>query len=254
MMHSLLKLVLRVLLTLVCGVPALVYADPVRVFVAGAAKAGFDAVSKDLADPGDSLDVVYDTAGALRDRVLMQGQRPDLVILSNSALDSLAERGLIRPGDRNNLGSVVAGVAVRQGAPVPDISTPDRLRRALMAASSIGCADAAHGATSGAHFERVIERMGIRDEIQLKLQRAPTGTDVLAGVASGQFELGISQSSEIQGVRGVTFVGGLPKPFELRTTYAMAALGGSEKGRHLLLRLGSAMSRAAFEASGLSQP
>jgi len=141
---------------------------------------------------------------------------------------------------------------VRQGAPVPDISTADALRRTLLAAKAIGYADAAHGATSGAQFEMAVEGLGIRAQIARKITVLPTGGEVLQGVAVGKFEMGISQSSEILPVEGVTVVGGLPAPYDLRTYYAIAVLGGSEQGRRLMRYLDSPAAHARFETSGLS--
>jgi len=243
---------LRLMVVLASLLPALAAAEQVRVFVAGAAKAGVEALLPGFGEAdGDTVQASYDTAGALRDRVL-KGDQPDLVVLSDAAVDALAARGLIRDGDRREIGAVVVGLAVRQGAPVPDISTADALRRTLLAAKAIGYADAAHGATSGAQFEMAVEGLGIRAQIARKITVLPTGGEVLQGVAVGKFEMGISQSSEILPVEGVTFVGGLPAPYDLRTYYAIAVLGGSEQGRRLMRYLDSPAAHARFETSGFS--
>jgi molybdate transport system substrate-binding protein len=243
---------LRSLIVLASLLPALASAEQVRAFVAGAAKAGVEALLPGFGQAGgDTVQASYDTAGALRDRVL-KGEEPDLVILSDTAVDALAARGLVRDGDRREIGVVVVGVAVRQGAPLPDITTADALRRTLLAATAIGSADAAHGATSGAQFDRAVDGLGIRAQIAGKTTVLPTGGEVLQGVAAGKFEIGVSQSSEIVPVAGVTFVGGLPPPFELRTPYAIVVLGGSERGRRLMRYLDTAAAHAQFEASGFS--
>src|SRR5471032_2409323 len=136
---------LRLMIVLASLLPALAAAEQVRVFVAGAAKAGVEALLPGFGEAdGGTVQASYDTAGALRDRVL-KGEQPDLVVLSDAAVDALAARGLIRYGDRREIGAVVVGLAVRQGAPVPDISTADALRRTLLAAKAIGYADATHG-------------------------------------------------------------------------------------------------------------
>jgi molybdate transport system substrate-binding protein len=243
---------LRLTIVLASLLPALADAEQVRVFVAGAAKAGVEALLPGFGHTdGDTIQASYDTAGALRDRVL-KGEEPDLVVLSDAAVDALAVRGLIRDGDRREIGVVVVGLAVRQGAPLPDITTADALRRTLLAAKTIGSADAAHGATSGAQFDVAVDGLGVRAQIAPKLTVLPTGGEVLRGVASGKFELGVSQSSEILPVAGVAFVGGLPAPYDLRTPYAIAVLGGSAQGRRLMRYLDSAAAHARFEASGFS--
>jgi molybdate transport system substrate-binding protein len=243
---------LRSLIVFGSLLPALACAAPVRIFVAGAAKAGVEALLPGFGQgSGDTVQASYDTAGALRDRVL-KGEEPDLVILSDAAVDALAARGLVRDGDRREIGVVVVGLAVRQGAPLPDITTAEALRRTLLAAATIGYADAAHGATSGAQFDLAVDGLGIRAQIAGKSTVLPTGGEVLQGLAAGKFEIGVSQSSEILPVAGVTFVGGLPAPFGLRTPYAIAVLGGSEQGRRLMRYLDSAAAHRRFEAGGFS--
>ena len=242
----------RSMIVLASLLPALAGAAPVRVFVAGAAKAGVEALLPGFGPAGgDTVQASYDTAGALRDRVL-RGERPDLAILSDAAVDALAAQGLVRDGDRREIGVVTVGLAVRQGAALPDISTADALRRTLLAATAIGYADAARGATSGAQFDKAVDGLGIRAQIAGKTTALPTGGEVLQGVAAGKFDVGVSQSSEILPVPGVTFVGGLPPPFGLRTPYAIVVLGGSEPGRRLMRYLDTAAAHAQFEASGLS--
>ena len=227
-------------------------AEEVHVLVAGAARAGVETLLPGFgAAGGESVQANYDTVGALRDRVL-KGEMPDLVVLSDAAVDVLASRGLIKEGDRREIGIVVVGLAVRQGVPLPDITTADALRRTLLAVATIGSADAAHGATSGAQFDMTVDRLGIRTQIAGKTTVLPTGGEVLRGVVAGQFEIGVSQSSEIMPVAGVTFVGGLPPPFDLRTPYAIAVLGGSERGRRLMRYLDSAAAHAQFAKSGFS--
>ena len=240
------------MLVLASLLPAVACAAPVRIFVAGAAKAGVETLLPGFGQAGgDTVEPSYDTAGALRDRVL-QGERPDVAILSDAAVDALAARGLVGAGDRREIGFVVVGLAVRQGAPLPDISSADALRRALLAATSIGSADAAHGATSGAQFDKAVDGLGIRARIAGKTTVLPTGGEVLQGVADGRFDIGVSQSSEILPVKGVVFVGGLPPPFELRTPYAIVVLGGSEAGPRLMRYLDTTAAHVRFEASGFS--
>jgi molybdate transport system substrate-binding protein len=232
--------------------PVLASAAQVRIFVAGAAKASVEALLPGFERAGaDTVLVSYDTAGALRDRVL-KGENPDLVILTDVAVDVLSARGLVRDGDRREVGVVVAGLAVRQGAPLPDITTAEALRNTLLAAATIGFPDTVHGATSGAQFEKAIDGLGIRAQVAGKTTVLPTGVDVIDGVVAGKFEIGVSQSSEILPVAGVRFVGGLPPPFALRTPYAMVVLGGSEPGRRLMRYLDTVAAHAQFEAGGLS--
>lgn len=229
-------------------------AAEVRVLAAGAAKAAVERIAPEFERAtGDSINATFDTVGALRDRII-GGEKPDLVLLSAAAVDTLAQRGLIAADSRREIGSVVAGLAVRAGAPAPDIESVDALKRSLLAAKSVAHADGARGATSGAHFASVVEALGLRDQLAGRITVLPFGVDVVQGVADGKFEVGVSQSGEILPVPGVTFVGGLPAPYALRTLYAAAVVGSSEAGLKLLRWLESPAAQVHLRAAGFSRP
>jgi len=233
---------------------ALAHAAEVRVFVAGASKAAFETLAHDYErTSGNTLKASFDTVGALRDRVIA-GDQPDLVILSSAGVDALMARGLLKADGRADLGLVVAGLAVRRGAPVPDISTEAALRKTLLAAESIAQADGARGATSGAHFSKLIDTLGLREMLGARITVLPFGVEAIQGVSDGKYALGVSQSSEIVPIAGVTFVGGLPAPYALRTLYTAAALQGSNEGLQLLNFLRSDGAKAHFAASGFAAP
>ena len=102
------------------------------------------------------------------------------------------------------------GLAVRAGAPKPDISTPEAFKRALLAAKSIVYTDPALGSPSGVHFAKVLERLGIAEEMKAK-SKLHDGTSFNAElVAKGEIEIAIQQISEILPVRGAELVGPLP--------------------------------------------
>jgi molybdate transport system substrate-binding protein len=229
-------------------------AGEVRVFVAGAAKAAFELVVPDYEKlSGHSVQASYDTVGALRDRITA-GDKPDLVILSSAAVDTLAQRALVLADERTNVGVVVAGLAVRRGSSLPDIGTEAALSQTLLAAKTIAQADGARGATSGLHFSKVIAALGLTEQLSARITVLPFGVDVIQGVADGRFELGVSQSSEIVPVPGVSFVGGLPDPYALRTSYVAAVISSSEEGRKLLSFLQTGKVRARFSAAGFERP
>jgi molybdate transport system substrate-binding protein len=228
-------------------------AEEIKVFAAGASK-----VAIELAAPaftrmtGDNLVVTSDTVGALRDRI-SKGERPDLTVLSQVAIESLVTQGHVQTTQTLPVGVVVAGLAVKRGAPVPDISTVDALKNALIQAKSVAHADGARGATSGAHFAKMIDQLGMRETMQPKLVILPFGVDVIEGVGSGKFELGASQSSEIVPHASVTYVGDLPAPFALRTPYVAGVVNNSPNGTKLLKFLGSPAGLSAFQASGFGK-
>ena len=223
----------------------------VQVLVSGATKSAFERLITEYErTSGDRLLATYDTVGALRDRVT-GGARPDLVLLSTAAIDALQKAGLTTPTERRVLGIVSAGLAVQRGARVPDISSVDALRRTLLAAKSIAYADPARGATSGAHFAKTVNALGLRETLAPRITVLPFGIDVIDGVAAGRFELGASQSSEIVPNPGVQYVGALPAPHALATVYEAAVIGGSVRGAALLRYLGEPPARRSIESSGL---
>lgn len=228
-------------------------ADEIKVFAAGASK-----VAVELAAPaftrltGDTLVVSSDTVGALRDRI-SKGERPDLTVLSQVAIDTLTTQGHVQAGQTAPMGVVVAGLAVKRGAPVPDISTVEALKKTLLQAKSVAHADGARGATSGVHFAKMIDQLGLREALQPKLVVLPFGVDVIEGVGEGKFELGASQSSEIIPHASVTYVGDLPAPFALRTPYVAGVVNNSAKGASLLKFLASPTGQASFAASGFGK-
>lgn len=228
-------------------------AEEIKVFAAGASK-----VAIELAAPaftrltGDTLVISSDTVGALRDRI-SKGERPDLTVLSQVAIDTLVTQGHVQAGQTLPVGVVSAGLAVKRGAPVPDISTVEALKKTLLQAKTVAQADGTRGATSGAHFTKMIDQMGLRDALQAKLVVLPFGVEVIEGVAAGKFELGASQSSEIVPHEAVTYVGDLPAPFALRTPYAVGVVNNSAKGASLLKFLATPAGLGVFAASGFGK-
>lgn len=227
-------------------------AEDIQVFAAGASK-----VAMELAAPaftqltGDRLVVTSDTVGALRDRI-SQGERPDLTVLSQVAMHSLVVQGHVQTTQTQPVGVVSAGLAVKRGTPVPDISTVEALKQTLRQAKSIAHADGARGATTGAHFAKTIDQLGLRETLQPKLTVLPFGIEVIERVAAGQYELGASQSSEIVPHDAVTYVGDLPVPFALRTPYVAGVVHNSAKGLRFLKFLATPDGLRAFNASGFA--
>jgi len=116
------------------------------------------------------------------------------------------------------IGKVGIGVAVREGAPLPDISTTDALRQALLNAESLVYADPAKGASSGIYFANLLQRLWIAEAVKEKTFLRPGGY-VVELVAEGKAEIGIHQITEILPVKGVTLVGPLPAEVQNITTY-----------------------------------
>ena len=121
--------------------------------------------------------------------------------------------GALRDGKSTLLGSTVAGVAVPPGSPKPDVSSPKKLRAALLAAKQVAVSDPARGATVGTHFMKVIEALGVKDEGLRKITFASDGVETMRLVMEKRVDIGVSQSSEILQASRDAMAGPFPKEF-----------------------------------------
>lgn len=202
-------------------------------------------------ETGHTVRFAFDTAGALRRRAMTEPA--DVLIITDAAIDDLARQGVVVPGTRTDIARVGIGVGVRQGAPLPDISTPDALTRTLLSVKSLVYMDPGKGATSGIHFAGVLERLGIAAAVKDKTLLWPAGASAEA-VAKGQAELCVQQISEILPVAGVTLVGPLPQDLQKVTIYSgglAARSAAPEAARAWLAFLARPAFRAKFAAAGL---
>jgi molybdate transport system substrate-binding protein len=151
---------------------------------------------------------------------LARGEPTDIIILARSALDEFTDRGVVRPGSRVDLAESRIGVAVRAGAPKPDISTVNALRRALLAASSIAYSASASGVYVSTDLYR---KLGIEAEMAPKSRRI-LSERVAAVVARGEAEIGFQQISEIIGIKGAELVGPLPAEVQQVTVFSAGVL------------------------------
>jgi molybdate transport system substrate-binding protein len=139
----------------------------------------------------------------------------DLVITNTEVVDRLAAGGDVVGNGKTLLMISKVGIAVKAGAPKPDVSTPDKLKAALMAAKTVGYSQGA----SGQHFETVIQKLGIADAIKAKavvVQGRPVG----AAIASGEAEIGVQQVAELRPVRGVDQFGEMPGDLQKQIPYS----------------------------------
>jgi molybdate transport system substrate-binding protein len=146
---------------------------------------------------------------------LKAGEAADLVIMSAAGIDELIALGFIARGDRIDLATCGVGVAVRAGAPKPDISSAAALKRTLRAASAIAYSTG----PSGVYIAQLIQHMGIAEELKSKLKQTqgePTG----AVVARGEAEIAFQQVCELLPVPGIEFLGPLPAEIQRVTVFA----------------------------------
>jgi molybdate transport system substrate-binding protein len=137
-------------------------------------------------------------------------EKPDLVVLPTPSLEVVDKAAGLRPGSRIELARVGIGIVVREGAPLPDISSADALRKTLLAARSIAHPDPLGGGFAGAQITRLFERLGIAAALKPRVTLAYAFTGGVAQIANGDAEIGLFNISEILPIKGVTLVGPLP--------------------------------------------
>lgn len=170
---------------------------------------------------GNRVVFEFSTAGGVENKV-RGGATPDLVINAADRLQGLAASGLVGPAPARSLGVVRMGVAVRKGGKVPDLSSTAAFRASLLDAESVAYGDPARGATTGIHFGKMLDKLGIKGAVSGKSQLAANGLDVMKLVAEGKAEIGVTQISEILHVKGDTLVGPLPAELQLASNYSVA--------------------------------
>jgi molybdate transport system substrate-binding protein len=143
------------------------------------------------------------------------GESVDLVIMSAASLDELIQAGIVAPGNRFDLAKSGVGVAVKSGAPRPDISSGETLKRAVLAAKSIVYSTG----PSGIYLSGLFQRMGIADQIKHKVKQVQ-GEPAGASVARGEAELGFQQVSELLPVPGIDLIGPLPAEVQQITVFS----------------------------------
>ncbi|HXV11713.1 MAG TPA: substrate-binding domain-containing protein [Burkholderiales bacterium] len=198
---------------------------------------------------GRRVAIGYNTTAQTLD-LLRGGERGDAVIATAAGLDELAKLGKVIPGSRAALASSSIGVAVRQGAPKPDIGSVDAFKRALLDAKAV--AYTASG-LSGMYFAGLIERLGIAEQIKAKARIRPGGL-IAEVVVAGEADLAVQMVSELLSVPGAQFVG--PLPAEINQTSMIEAgilTGTRESGpaRSLIQHLTTPASARVFGAKGL---
>ena len=176
------------------------------------------------------------------------GERADIAILTAEGIMAQAAAGVLDGASRVDLCRSSVGVAVRAGAPHPDISTPEAFRAALLAAPTLAYSRAG---ASGIFFAGLIERLGIAAEVNAKATVIPQGfTAELA--ARGEVALAIQQISELMAIPGVEIVGRVPEAINTRAVFSAALFLGADAQAAALLRwLAAALTPELLRAGGL---
>jgi len=231
-------------------------AAELEVLTAGAMKPLLQAVAGDFErQTGHRLKLQTDTAGALTRRVLA-GEPFDLVIVTASGLQQLAAAGKVDGATGRSVARVGIGLAVKQGAPLPDIASVAAFKQALLAARAVALIDPAAGGSSGIYLAQLFERLGMAAEMSAKSVRVPGGL-VAARLLSGEADIALQQITELHAVPGVTVVGPIPDEIQNFSVYAAGVSSASTRAAAALTfidSLGSASTRALLPATAMLPP
>jgi molybdate transport system substrate-binding protein len=207
-------------MTMVLALPA--GAADLKVISAGAVRGLIAQIIEDYSrQTGQKFDFTIGTTGQLRG-IITSGQHADLVIVAVPLMGELEMTGKLTPGSRAELGRVGIGVAVRDGASVPDVATPDAFKKALVEARSVAYTNPAEGGTSGIYFNGLAERLGIGDAVKQKAVLTRGGREAAIEVAEGRAEMAVIYVSEAIAVKGVKVAGLLPPTLQDYSAYAAA--------------------------------
>jgi molybdate transport system substrate-binding protein len=174
------------------------------------------------AETGVALSPAFGAVGAMQQR-FDAGEPCDVIVLTAALIDGLVARGAVRGESLATLGRVRTGIAVRTADASPDVSTPDALRAALLAADAIFVPDTERS-TAGIHIARVLRELGIDEDVRDRLRRFPNGATAMRELAASVSAkpIGCTQHTEILYTPGVRLVAALPQQFELATEYVAA--------------------------------
>jgi molybdate transport system substrate-binding protein len=231
-------------------------AAEIKVLTAGAFKPVVMALAPEFERrTGHKLKVENDTAGALVRRIA-NGEAFDLVVLSSAGIEQLTSGGKVVAGSSARLARVAIGVAVKRGAPAPDISSVAAFRQALLAAQAVAYIDPAAGGSSGLYLSQLFEKMGIASQIKPKAVLVSGGL-VAQRVVSGEADLAVHQISEILAVPGAALVGPIPAEIQNYTVYVggvATAARDAPAAQAFLTLLGSASAQEVLKEKGMEAP
>ena len=151
------------------------------------------------------------------------GEVFDLVLVGAPDIDAFIKNGKMAPGSRVDIAKSGVGIAVKAGAPRPDISSSEAVKKAMLSARAVGYSAGA----SGVYVQRLFERLGVAAEMKDKSKQAPAGVRVAQLLASGEADLGFQQISELVHETGIDYIGPLPADIQNVTNYSSAIGVGS---------------------------
>ena len=199
----------------------------------------------------NKLTITFGLAAQLGQRIA-SGEAADVALLTRAGIDALIKDGKIAPKSGATLASASMALAVKAGAPKPDISTPEAFKRTLLGAKSIATGDPAAGGASSVYFSKLLEQMGISDQVKAKAKIGPAGKFPADLVAAGDAEIGVMQTSEL--VPGTELAGVFPGDLNNVTVFAVGLTTNASDANAagaLIKFLESRESATVYKAKGL---
>ena len=200
---------------------------------------------------GYKVKATFGSGGGTHKQVV-NGESFDVPIVQPPYQDVLASGNVVASSE-TPLASVAIGVAVKKGAPKPDISTPEAVKRTLLAAKSISYPNPAGGAAAGVSFDETLKKLGISEQMQPKIKRAQGGAGAMVMAANGEVEVGLTFLSEME-TPGIDIVGPLPREISTPTTlvgFVSSHAKDPAAAKALLVYLSSPAAAAVYKKQGM---
>jgi len=198
---------------------------------------------------GNRINIHFEVNADLKKKI-ENGEAFDVAVLNPPVIDALTKEGKLAEGSRADIGHAGLGVAVRSGAPKPDIATIDAFKRTLLSAKAV--AYPGKGA-SGIYFVSLLDRLGIKAEMQGKL-RPMAAEDTVEVVARGEADMVVVVATRISDVAGVDFVGPIPADLQTRIGFAAGLSASAQQpdaGKALIRFLSAPAARPTLKAKGV---
>ena len=228
----------------------------IKVMSGGAPKEVFLALTSAFEkQSGHTVSYSFAVMSALRDR-LAGGEAADVLVMPTNILDGYEKSGVVRGKGRGVLGLVSVSAVVREGAPKPDLTTVEAVKRTLLAARSV--IFSTPGATpSGTHMGKLVDQLGIAEAMKGKIIHRPALEGGVELVASSEAELGFWPKSEVISAKGLSLAGPLPAAIQLTTIYGAAVTSASaapEAGAAFVAFMRDPAHRAVWDRGGFDAP
>jgi molybdate transport system substrate-binding protein len=201
---------------------------------------------------GHKVKATFGSGGGTKDRIV-KGEPFD-VPAAQPPLDPVIASGHVIPASETPLASVAIGLAVRSGAPKPDISTADAVKRLFLSSKAISYPNPASGAAAGVSMNETLEKLGIAEEMKPKIKLAQGGRGAMELLAKGEVDYGLTFISEIITESGVEVVAPLPRDISTPTSlvgFLSAHTKEREAAQTLLRYLSSPDAHAIYRAKGM---